>query len=155
MLKRLWQLIVTPPPVLMVVLTNLLILGVVPAYGHLKESAACFALQGKVKKVGNQDILPNGLWIERYDTDGDGKADLITLSHVKGQALDKKGNLTVTHDPHPVFFLLKKKAAIYIDKNGLGKCEDIVLYEDTAIPHDMLMMGEKQTIPPEQAGKSI
>jgi hypothetical protein len=116
------------------------------ADAHLtRDQAACFKkgeprqvpvgkiwVDGKPQPATSID-LENGLVVESYDTDKDGKADLVTLSH------DVIGSND--HRPFPLFYLLdldkdEQPDAIYVDREGNGFCSDIVLYEDLSMPHD-------------------
>jgi hypothetical protein len=138
MWKRLLRLLIAVPPVWILVLNQLLLPSpfgtalsqVGLAFGHSDAIVKC---KGNIKyskavKVGVDEILAtNGLYAEHYDTNGDGKFDIITLSHT--DLADKR------HRVNPVFWIVDKDYdgipdAIYIDKKGLGKCTDIVLYQD-------------------------
>ena len=130
MLKRLWRVLIAVPPLWILVLNQLLFGQVGMAFGHSDAIVKC---KGNIKystavKV-HEDLLfsSNGLYAEYYDTNGDGKYDVITLSST---------NLTnTTHRVNPVFWIVDTDFdgtpdAVYIDKKGLGKCPDIVLYQD-------------------------
>lgn len=111
------------------------------AVSHVKGSAKCFNVDpGKARKIGPDRVIEStGLLAETYDTNGDGKPDLMTMSHVQ-DTLDSN-QATVKHSSKPVFYLVDHNLdglpdAIYIDKVGQGRCQDIVLYEDLTRPHD-------------------
>lgn len=106
--------------------------GPLPAAGHSREITSC---KGNIpykeaKQIGSPYVLDsNGLIAEDYDTNGDGKPDVTAYSHPDG----------TKHKPHPVFWAVDLNYDglydfIYIDKKGLGKCTDIVLYEDLNKP---------------------
>jgi hypothetical protein len=87
-----------------------------------------------VEKVAEY-LLPNGLLEEDYDRNGDGTADILTLSYVRASHPDGQ----IDHDPHPVFYIADldfdgNADVVYIDKYGAGQCEDIVLYRDLRVP---------------------
>lgn len=74
-------------------------------------------------------VESNGLIAEEYDTNNDKQTDVIALSHPQGTG----------HNQNPIFWIVDldfdgDAEAIYVDKNGLGKCTDIVLYEDLTTP---------------------
>jgi hypothetical protein len=115
------------------------------ADAHLtRDQAACFKkgvphqvpagktwVDGKPAQATTTD-LENGLVMEAYDTDKDGKADVLTLSH------DEIGS---DHRPFPLFYMIdldqdEQPDAVYVDREGNGFCSDIVLYEDLTMPHD-------------------
>ena len=108
----------------------------------------CFNLK-TAKKVSEAIIDSNGRLLERYDTNGDGKTDFATLSHV----LSTDDKVTV-HDKRPVFFLMKDAEKVYIDKVGDGQCKSIVLYHDESIPHDKGVMTRWLRMPMDD-GKQI
>lgn len=148
LLKALWKLVITPPPVYAMVLSNLLFFSVIPVHGHQANYSKCF--QGsKAMKVGADRVVDsNGLLLEEYDTNGDGKPDLATLSHIEGNG----------HKKHPLFYIVDRDFDdvpdfIYIDKKGDGRCRDIVLYEDLTIPHDTGLNFKEQT--QTQKGRAI
>lgn len=80
-----------------------------------------------LKKLG-EDLLPNGMLVEAYDANGDGKPDVETVSIVTGT--DDKG---IQHREFPVLYWLDLQNdgnvdLILIDKFGDGQCDSIVLY---------------------------
>ena len=89
--------------------------------GWDKAEAACLQLG---KQLGIDASLENGLLAREYDTNGDGKLDIMTLAH---------GPNT------PVLFYIvdenkdDQPDKVYIDRDG--NC-DLVLYQDLTIPHD-------------------
>lgn len=116
---------------------------------HLqKDTMACFGIKS-AKKVSESIVDSNGMLLERYDTDGDRKADFATLSHVLGT--DDK---ITTHNKRPVFFMTRGAQKVYIDKMGDGKCKDIVLYHDETKPHDKGLMTQWLRMPMDE-GKGI
>ena len=83
--------------------------------------------------------LQNGLFAEGYDRNSDGLADIVTFSHTRGPT-SSGDEPQVEHDPHPLFYIVdidfdQLMDAVYIDVGGLGKCDEIILYEDLTIPH--------------------
>lgn len=97
-------------------------------FGHETQILNCGGFK-KADKVG-ESVIENGMLAEAYDTDGDGKIDLETLSVVMGT--DDKG---LTHKSFPVFYWIDRNGDgkvdyVYIDKYGDGFCESIVLYSD-------------------------
>jgi hypothetical protein len=127
MLRHVWRLIVTPPPIWSALLLNLFVFGVEPVHGHLLAQSCGSFDHKKVAKVAEWNY-ENGLLAESYDTDGDGKVNVTTLSHMP-------------HDAHPLFYLVDLDQddtadQTWIDPIGEGKCSDIVLYEDHNMPHD-------------------
>ena len=80
-------------------------------------------------------VLPNGLYSERYDTNGDGVLDLETLSAVTSVEIRGFKDVAVQHRPFPIFYIEDTDYdgtpdRIMVDKGVGGRCEDIVLYED-------------------------
>jgi hypothetical protein len=111
-----------------------------PAFAHPHDLLVC----GRAVNATpiSEDVLPNGLYAERYDTNGDGKADMVALSAVTGTVIHKsKGGDTVEvqHAEHPTFYLVDRDFdthpdVVLIDKGEGGKCADIVLYHDLNRP---------------------
>lgn len=130
MLRAIWRLVIAVPPVWILVLNSLLFSQVGLAEGHSEAIVQCKGniLYKEAKKVDQDALLSsNGLYAEHYDTNGDGKFDVLTLSYT--DLSDKQ------HNAYPVFWIVDldfdgEPDAVYIDKKGLGKCSDIVLYED-------------------------
>jgi hypothetical protein len=111
--------------------------SVAPAYAHDGEVKRCFAHDKPVTKLG-ESILPNGLLMEQYDTNSNGKVDVVTLSTLQTTRLES-GALKFEHSVHPVFYLFDKDEdqntdSIYVDKKGDGVCSEIVLYHDFYAP---------------------
>jgi hypothetical protein len=115
--------------------------GGVPAFAHPDAITYCRGniIYKSAKKVGKTLLLQNGLVAEDYDTNGDKKADVRTLSTTFDGGK--------THNPNPIFWLVDinhdgEVDYVYVDKKGLGLCIDIVLYEDRTSP----MMNGADTI---------
>jgi hypothetical protein len=107
-----------------------------PVFGHAFEYIAC-ALKGRTAvQIEEGKVLPNGLFEEQYDTNGDSAADLTILSTISSTKIDKNaGTIEVEHTRIPVFWLLDTNYdgapdVVYHDKAGEGKCSDIVVYKD-------------------------
>ena len=136
---------------LIVCLFFLLSLGNEGAEGHSKAITECSnnILYKQAAKMAEDSIWPfNNLYVEHYDTNNDGKIDIETLSPVRGDALH------IEHLPNPTFWIVDKDLdglpdVIYIDKGGLGKCDDIVLYED------LNLRPSSEERPPVESGKSL
>jgi hypothetical protein len=113
-----------------------------PVNAHLtRDQAACFK-KGQPRQVVKESTQPNGLVLEGYDTNKDGKADITTLSHNEGA--------WGSHRAFPLFYLLDldfdgEPDAVYIDREGFGFCTDIMLYEDLNMPHDTGLNFSEQT----------
>jgi hypothetical protein len=95
-------------------------------------------IRGKQLSLLSQAVHPSGLWTERYDTDGDKRADVIALSPITGYVYnwnkEDKPDLGVDHAEHPVMYQIDlnnngRADVTYVDKGGEGKCEDIQVYE--------------------------
>lgn len=91
------------------------------------------------KKMNVPEMLENGLEAQPYDTNRDGKVDMVTLSHPG----DK-----------PLFYIVDadhngSPDAIYIDQNG--DC-NLRLYQDLTVPHDT---GLNFQHPIDQMGREI
>jgi hypothetical protein len=135
MLRLVWRLIITPPSIRVGIVLNLLVFGITPAEGHLlAQNCGTFDVK-KVAKIAEWNY-ENGLFAESYDTDGDGKVNVTTLSHPNR---GKWGN--DSHDAHPLFYLVDLDQDDYADQTwidpiGEGKCSDIILYEDHNMPHE-------------------
>lgn len=99
---------------------------------HSREITECKGniVYKQAKQMGPAYVVEsNGLIAEEYDTNNDNRTDVIALSHPHG----------ASHSPHPVFWIVDldhdgDADAVYIDKKGLGKCTDIVLYQDLTKP---------------------
>lgn len=129
-LRALWKVITYLPPVWVLVLQSVLIWQIEPAFGHSKAIVQCkgnIKYSKAVKVKPDAIVVGTGLYAEHYDTNDDGEFDVVTLSHTELGVNNHRSN--------PVFWIVDldfdgTPDAIYIDKQGLGKCEDIVLYED-------------------------
>lgn len=80
-------------------------------------------------------LRSNGMYSERYDTNGDGVVDLEILSVIL--ATHKDGS--VEHSRHPTFYIRDvdydhAADVVFIDKAGNGNCNDIVEYADLNAP---------------------
>lgn len=80
-------------------------------------------------------LRSNGMYSERYDTNGDGVVDLETLSTV----LQTHKDGSVEHSRHPTFYVLDldynlSPDIVLADKGDGGKCDDIVTYQDLNAP---------------------
>lgn len=114
------------------------------AHAHSKEITGCANNKkySKASEIGERTVLPNGMLVEHYDTNGDGKPDVDVLSSIDSTVLDRtKEELKVIHNEHPVFWIVDSDFdgqwdVAYIDRVGAGKCEDIVMYEDLRAPKD-------------------
>lgn len=118
-------------------LAALAVLGLGSAYAHDTTVKLCFAEGKRVTKIG-ENVLPNGLLMEQYDTNANGKPDVVTLSQVTMIKMFD-GSVNIVHDSHPTFYLFNKDEdestdSIYIDIAGKGNCSDIVLYHDYYAP---------------------
>jgi hypothetical protein len=111
------------------------------ALAHPENTLYCKLAKQAV--MVSEEVLPNGLYVERYDTNKDGKPDIVTLSTVTSTKIhaEKNGGDTVevVHAEHPTFYLVDKDFddvpdVVLIDKGAGGKCADIVLYHDLRRP---------------------
>lgn len=137
-MKGLWQAFVRlalyAPPLWAGVILQLLVfqVGIVAAHSDAIVKCEQNIKYSQAVKVGEDLIVDStGLYAEHYDTNGDGKFDIVALSQTD---LADKG-----HRRNPVFWIVDLDLdgapdAIYIDKVGKGRCEDIVLYEDLNAP---------------------
>lgn len=69
-------------------------------------------------------------YVESYDTNKDGKADIIALSNI----LEMSGD-HIVHGEHPLYYIVDfngdgEPDALYIDKSGTGNCDSIELLND-------------------------
>jgi len=114
--------------------------GATPAHAHTQEIIACTNnLVVKQAKLLSEDALPNGLYVERYDTNADGKTDIVALSTILSAKWIAPDKVEITHAAHPTFYLVDKDYdeepdAVYVDKGAGGHCDDIVLYKDLRKP---------------------
>lgn len=93
----------------------------------------------QVKKLG-ENINPNGTISEAYDRNGDEFVDIEAISHVN-ITRQETGAIVIDHAEHPFLYVVDldfdgNPDMVYVDKSGLGKCEDIVLYKDLTVPHN-------------------
>lgn len=116
--------------IMLAVLTAWFVVLCVLTFSHAHETQVlnCGGYE-KAQKVA-EGVIENGMLAEDYDTDGDGKIDLETLSTVTGT--DDKG---LIHTAFPVFYWVDRNQdgkvdTVWIDRNGDGFCESIVLYAD-------------------------
>lgn len=98
----------------------------------------------KSTKVTEQ-MLSNGLLAEKYDTNGDGKFDVVALSSMTGTA--PAGGGAVPHQDFPTFYIVDldhdgQPDHVYVDVNGDGRCESIQLYEDLTVKPSELRPGQ-------------
>ena len=131
-----------------------LVLFLVPVIseGHSKAITQCKGniIYKQATPVGKPYVLEsNGLVAEEYDTNGDKKADVIALSHQDG---------ATGHKENPVFWAVDLDFdgipdAIYVDKKGLGKCTDIVLYEDLTTPSGITSIDPKKPLNADRGGR--
>jgi hypothetical protein len=89
--------------------------------GWDKAYAECLKLG---QKIGVDEVLENGLLGKSYDNNGDGKLDVLTLSH--------------SEESMPLFYIVDENKdgepdKVFIDR--FGDCA-LVLYQDLTIPHD-------------------
>lgn len=107
------------------------------SHAHDTQILACGGYDKAVKL--KEETLPNGLIVERYDTNGDGQPDVNTYSSITGQD---------THQAYPTFYMLDTNYDGYpdlvlVDTTGEGLCDSIKLYVDL----------NKTTHPPMGQGK--
>lgn len=110
------------------------------AFGHDGEILKCDWNKNisKVEKLA-EHINPNGTLSEAYDRNGDGNVDIEAISHMLA-AKQENGIVVIEHSEHPFLYVVDldydgQPDAVYVDKSGVGKCQDIVLYEDLTEPH--------------------
>lgn len=99
-----------------------------------------------VSKVGDH-INENGTISELYDRNGDGKLDIEAISYITDQQLKDDGSVEFVHQDHPFLYVVDldldgQPDAAYIDKSGVGTCDDIVLYQDLNEPGSAAHKGE-------------
>jgi hypothetical protein len=112
----------------------------IPALAHDTEILQCDR-NLKVESVKKLDerINPNGTVSEAYDRNGDGNIDIEAVSHIIASRQDG-GAVVYDHVPHPFLYIVDLDYdgvpdAVYVDKSGEGRCDDIVLYLDLTKPH--------------------
>ncbi len=110
---------------------------------HDEQLMACNHITSK--KVGER-LLANGLLAEEYDTDGDGKKDVVALSSITGQA-PAGGVGEVPHQLFPTFYIIDvdkdgQPDLVYVDVNGDGKCASVRLYEDLNVAPTQIQPGQ-------------
>lgn len=123
-----------------------LLLGGVVLAGVVLATQA-FAHNDVILKCSNQKVatrlsdgvLPNGLFIERYDTNGDGRPDVLTLSHTTATKQLGGGKVEVEHTALPVFYVVDldldgEPDKIFVDTVGDGGCGAIAEYQDLTGP---------------------
>jgi len=101
-----------------------------------------------------EETLQSGYWAEHYDTNGDGKLDVMALSHILDMQTREDG-VYYKHDPNPVFWMVDRQEfdttgdglpdtveydgdpdTVFIDINGEGNCDDIKFYQDLRVPRN-------------------
>lgn len=122
-----------------------------PVYAHDSEILQCSGnLPIKSVTFLYEEVNQNGTLSEYYDRNNDGKRDIEAVSHMDSVTLDS-GEVKVTHRPHPFLYIVdldfdEDPDVVLVDKSGIGKCEDIVLYLDlhkpTAENNDERQAGE-------------
>jgi hypothetical protein len=133
-LRGIWRAVSYLPPVWVLVLNSLLFVQVQPAFGHSDAIVNCDQniKYSEAKKVDVDLVFAStGLYAEHYDTNGDGKFDVVAFSDVNLKTLEHKAN--------PVFWMVDRNYdgtpdAVYIDVKGKGQCSDIKLYQDLNAP---------------------
>jgi hypothetical protein len=112
----------------------------IPVLAHDTEILQCDR-NLKVESVKKLDerINPNGTVSEAYDRNGDGRIDIEAVSYIIASRQDG-GAVVYDHAPHPFLYIVDLDYdgvpdAVYVDKSGVGRCEDIVLYLDLTKPH--------------------
>lgn len=89
-----------------------------------------------------ESTAPNGLLAEAYDTDAmgplDGRPDIVTFSSITGWT--PQGEV-VEHREHPLLYEVdfdgdQNPDATYIDRYGVGNCNDIYLYKNHRNPQE-------------------
>ncbi len=110
------------------------------SWGHDTEIIQCDKnlKVNKVKKIA-ENVNPNGTLSEAYDRNADGKVDIEAISHSLSIKKDD-GSVEIIHAEHPFLYVVDldydgEPDAVYVDKSGAGRCEDIVLYKDLTQPH--------------------
>lgn len=122
-----------------------------PAFGHSYEIVACRGnLVIHKAQLISEEPMENGLYAERYDTNGDGTFDIIALSTINAVHREGEEVVVLSHAEHPTFYMVDldyddSPDVLYVDKGKGGRCEDIVLYRDFRIPQTPNDKG----IPPE------
>lgn len=124
----------------------LLLIGLTYARAEAHDTVIVACSNNKQVKLVNEIVLPNDLYAEFYDTNGDGKPDIQTLSAIHDKKL-VNGAVVIEHAKFPTFYVVdldgetdekgnQHAELIYIDKGnaGLGVCSDVVLYMDLREP---------------------
>ena len=123
------------------------------------HSQAITACSKNIKITSAKKVAPDryaestGLLAEFYDTNWDGRADIVTLSHTDL-------NLGIHwHHANPVFWVVDrnydgKPDQVYVDRRGQGRCEDIVLYEDMLKPLDPAYFSNPNKAPTRRGGRA-
>jgi hypothetical protein len=106
---------------------------------HDTQILNCSGIRRSIKV--DERMLGNGLLREGYDTNQDGKVDVVALSSMTGMAPANGG--PVPHQEFPTFYIVDLNHDgfsdhVYVDVSGDGACESLRLYEDlNAKPSDM------------------
>lgn len=110
------------------------------AFAHDTEILQC-SKNLKVEQVKKlaENINPNGTLSEAYDRNDDGRIDIEAISHMSATGLES-GVMIFEHAEHPFLYVVDLDFdgipdAVYVDKSGVGRCDDIVLYKDLTKPH--------------------
>lgn len=79
--------------------------------------------------------LENGMFLEAYDVNGDGKVDIATYSAIVGGAEDQEEG--PMHSAAPIFYEIdldgdEEGDLLYIDPIGNQECSDLTIYSDEA-----------------------
>lgn len=126
-----------------------------PVFGHAYEIVACRGnLVINKAQLISEEALANGLYAERYDTNNDGKFDIVTLSTILSAHREGDEAVVLTHAEHPTFYMVDLDYddfpdVLYVDKGKGGRCEDIVLYRDFNRPQTP---NDQGTMPEDGAG---
>lgn len=95
------------------------------AWGHDAMITKCNPHLKGLKLLKEEPYGNSGLYAEGYDRNADGRVDIVVLSPVK-HATD--------HADVATFYIVDldldgKPDVVFIDKTGLGNCDDVVPYE--------------------------
>lgn len=79
--------------------------------------------------------MENGIYVEIYDVNGDGKADIAVYSAIIGGAEEPNGE--PLHKEAPILYEIdidgdEEGDLLYIDPVGNQECSDLVIYSDEA-----------------------
>jgi len=95
----------------------------------------------------------SGMWQESYDTNDDGRLDIMALSDITGIVVQGTpgGGVTYHHDKNPKYWLVDRDQdgsepdEIYQDINGDGECHDIKFISPWPLPRDFDLKREGNT----------